>query len=193
MKVFFSASPRGVDEFKPQCLTIYQQIKHLGYECTDDDVTQLSYADFEVKMNPGRKAYVEWYKKKIASVEKADICIFETSMHSLGIGFLIQRALEYSKPVIALYYKDNIPYFLSGVEDEKLFVVKYDDKNLKSVIKKTLEQAREKRDKRFNFFLSPKLLAYIEKASNKIGVTKSKLLRDMILRHMREHEGETIA
>lgn len=188
MKVFLSGSPRGKKEYGAYYKKIHAFLTDSGYESVDEDLLDTSYDDFKQQMSFGREAYVNWYQKKIESINQSDICIFETSIHSLGIGFLIQRALEYSKPVIVLYYEDNIPYFLSGVEDEKLIVRQYTNKNYKEIIKKALEVAREKRDKRFNFFLSPKLLQYIDDASREQGVTKSKLLRDMIVRHMR---GET--
>jgi hypothetical protein len=171
MKIFFAGSPRGHKD------------SHL-----DDDLIEQDYASFENKLKEGRSAYVAWYQKKINGINLSDICVFETSIHSIGVGFLIQKALDQSKPVIVLYYKKNIPYFLSGVEDDKLLSVSYDETNYKRVLKKSLDQAREKRDKRFNFFLSPKLLQYIDDASKERGITKSKLLRDMIVNHMRDSD-----
>jgi len=121
------------------------------------------------------------------NIQKADICILEVSAHSLGLGYIAQKSLEMSKPTIILYYKDCVPFFLTGAEDDKLIVESYDEKSLQKVLKNSLIKAREKRDKRFNFFLSPKLLQYIDEGSKKRGITKSKLLRDMIVEHMREH------
>ena len=124
----------------------------------------------------------------IDGIQSADICLFEATTPSLAVGFLIQRALEYSKPTIVLYYKENMIYFLSGIEDEKLIKQSYDEKNFKKVLRASFAKAREKRDKRFNFFLSPKLLNYIEEASKARSITKSKLLRDMIVNDMRENK-----
>jgi len=186
MKIFFSGSPRGKKEYGEYHQKINALISDLGYENIDKDLLDRSYDDFKQQMSLGREAYIKWYQKKIESINKSDICIFETSVHSLGIGFLIQRALDIGKPVIVLYFANNIPYFLSGIEDEKLIVKSYDEKNYKKVIKDALEKAREKRDKRFNFFLSPKLLNYIDGEAQKSGITKSKFLRDLIVRHMRE-------
>ncbi len=187
MKIFFTATYQGAKQFGEYYKMIYEEIKRLGYEHLDDEVVNITYEGYLKKMEAGRSAQVSNYHETIDFIQKADICVLETSVHSLGLGYIVQKSLEMAKPTVVLYYKDNIPYFLQGIEDEKLIVQSYDEKNLKKVLKKVFESAREKRDKRFNFFLSPKLLNYLEQASTTRGVTKSKLLRDMIVQHMREN------
>ncbi|OGK13886.1 hypothetical protein A3A93_05905 [Candidatus Roizmanbacteria bacterium RIFCSPLOWO2_01_FULL_38_12] len=186
MKVFYTATYQGEDEFGKFYKAIYDEVKRLGYEQLDDDAIKMNYIDYVKWMKKGRSAQLNNYEKKMNFIKKADICILETSAHSLGLGFMVQKSLEMGKPTIVLYYKDNVPYFLQGAEDEKLIVKSYDEKNYKKVLKNALSLAREKRDKRFNFFLSPKLLGYLEDVSNAQGVTKSKILRDLIVEHMRK-------
>lgn len=185
MKIYLGIPFMGVPQFGEHYKKIYDEIEKLGYEHVDKEIINLTYVEWQKKMEKGRDSYVDHYQKKMKAIKEADICIFEASFHSLGIGFLIQKALENSKPTIALYYEDKVPYFLSGAEDEKLLVRSYNDKNYKKTVQEVLDFARERRDKRFNFFLSPRLLDYLEQASKKEGVTKSKLIRDLIVDHMR--------
>ena len=180
MKIFFTATYQGAKQFGEYYKMIYEEIKRLGYEHLDDEVVNITYEGYLKKMEAGRSAQVSNYHETIDFIQKADICVLETSVHSLGLGYIVQKSLEMAKPTVVLYYKDNIPYFLQGIEDEKLIVQSYDEKNLKKVLKKVFESAREKRDKRFNFFLSPKLLNYLEQASTTRGVTQSKNLPDII-------------
>ena len=187
MKVFFGATYAGEKEFGKYYRHIYEVLEHMGYSHVDDEAVSITYEQYIDFMAKGRKAQVENYRKKMKCIQEADICIIESSAHSLGTGFIVQKSLESSKPTIVLYYKDNIPYFLSGIEDEKLIIKSYNNDNYRKVLRNALEIAREKRDKRFNFFLSPKLLQYIDDAAKERGVTKSKLLRDMIVKHMREN------
>ena len=189
MKVFLISTPRGEGELREKYRQIYDEIPKMGYTHISDFINTNS-AGFQDKMARGREEHKKFYHDMVKGIQSADICIFETSIPSLGVGFLIQTALDYSKPVIVLYYKDNTAYFLSGIEDDKLIISSYDDNNLKKVLKKTLTHAREKRDKRFNFFLSPKLLSYLEDVSNEQGVTKSKILRDLIVEHMRKRSAQ---
>ena len=190
MKVFLVGTNRGEGELIKYYQLIYEEIRKLGYSHLSDFVVTPTN-DFQEKMKEGREKHIQFYNEMINDIQLADICIFEASTPSLAVGFLIQRSLEYSKPTVVLYYKDNLVYFLSGIEDEKLIKVSYDEKNYKQVIKKALDHAREKRDKRFNFFLSPKLLTYLEDVSNDQGVTKSKILRDLIVEHMRKRANPT--
>lgn len=186
MKVFFTASLRGKKEFDVYYQKIYQEIAGMGYEHLDNEILTKSMADFYEEMDGGREAQVELYKKKIKYLQEADICIFETSLHSLTTGFLITKAIDYNKPTIVLYYKENLPYFLVGAQEEKLILRSYNQNNLKKVLNETFEDARERRDKRFNFFISPKLLIYLEKSSKDMGITKSKFIRNLIVEHMRK-------
>jgi|GEM_PF-672769 len=188
MKVFFTATYTGKDEFADLYKAIYDEIAHLGYDHVNDEVITTTYNAFTEKMSVGRKAQLENFHQKMGNIQSADICIVETSIHSFGSGFIVQKSLEMAKPTIVLYYKNNIPFFLNGVDDDKLVVKSYDKDNYHKVLRDAFNVAREKRDKRFNFFLSPKLLNYIEDASKGRGITKSKLLRDMIVLHMRENK-----
>lgn len=192
MKVFFTASMRGQKEFKEYYQKIYHTIKELGYTHLDDEIIQYASTTFYDKLEKeGRKAYVELYKKNMQALHEADICIFECSTHSLSIGFVIEKSLEFNKPTIVLYYKDNLPHFLMGAQEEKLVIRSYTEQTIKKVLKETLKDARERKDKRFNFFITPKLLHYLEKTSKEQGVTKSKFIRSLIFEYMKKNPLET--
>jgi len=190
MKIFLTSTPLGEGKIRKSYKKIYDEIVKLGYEHTSDFIATDSIDAYYEKMHEGRVEHVKFYRGMIKSIQSADICVFEASTPSFGVGFLIQRAIDYSKPTIVLHYKNNTPYFLSGIDDAKLIVKSYDENNYQKILSNTLDAAREKRDKRFNFFLSPKLLQYIDHASKKRGITKSKLLRGMIVEHMRSRNDE---
>lgn len=192
MKVFLISTPRGSGEVRKNYKKIYDEISRLGYEHVSDFIASESIDVYYERMHEGRNEHVKFFNDMVKSIQTADICVFETSTPSFGVGFLIQRSIDYSKPTVVLYYGKDTPYFLSGIEDEKLIIKSYDEKNYEQVLRKALEAAREKRDKRFNFFLSPKLLQYIDDASKERGITKSKLLRDMIVKHMRDDNGTQV-
>ncbi len=189
MKIFFATSHRGKKEFIKHYRIIYEEAKQLGYKHIDYDLFSTSTEDFYQKLIAGgKKADVELYKARIQSINEADICIFDCSYPSLSIGFLIDKSLEQGKPTIVLYFKDKgkdtTPYFISGIDNERLILQGYTEKTLKKIIRDSLELAKERRDKRFNFFISPRLLEYLEKVSKEEGMTKSKFIRNLILEHM---------
>lgn len=186
MKIYCGVPFLGIHQFSDNYKKLYQYVVELGYEHVDEEFLKIDQTDWLKKMTQSKKAHAQHFETKMQSVRKADICIFEASFHSLGIGFLIQKTLDDGKPCIVLYSKDSIPIFLSGARHEKLIVKQYIDSTLKKVLKSALTTAKERRDKRFNFYLSTKLLEYIELLSKEEGSTKSKVMRDIILRNMRE-------
>lgn len=188
MKIFFYASPVS-SEYDLQIKQLFDQIVSLGYKMVDREVITHKIRE-EIKKTLSSKETEEYRKgltRFVENTNKADICVFEVSFQSLGTGYLIDKAIENNKPTIVLYRGNRKPHLLSVLDSEKLLIFHYDDKNYKKVVTKALKEAREKRDKRFNFFLSPKLLSYIANESKKQGITKSKFLRDLIVSHMRSN------
>lgn len=182
MKVFFTASYRGKKQFGKYYEIISNEIKALGYNLIPDDLLTTETKEFYRKFGNQAKQ-VQYYREELERLQVAEINVFECSFHSLSIGFTIEKSLEFNKPTILLYHEHYEPLFLTGVNEEKLFIKKYNDKTLKVEIKKSLDEAKTMRDKRFNFFISPKLLAYLEETSKQMGVTKSRFIRDLILQH----------
>ncbi len=187
MKVFFTAPQRGKKDLGEYYKKILATVKDAGYTSLDDSVINISNEDFYKNFEGMEKVeHEKFYNKILDILRKADINIFECSFPSLGIGYQITKSLEYGKPTIVLYF-ENVPshLFFAGADDEKLIIRSYTEKSLRKTIKEALEVARERRDKRFNFFISPKLLEYLEKASNSEGITKSKFIRNLIVNKMR--------
>lgn len=192
MKVFYGGSYKGSKELGLYIRKIYDCIEKAGYKHLDSEIINVTYEDFVKRMESSRDANLHYYEQRMASLSEADICVFEVSYHSLGIGFLLEKALKDNKPTIALYYKDYVPYFLSGVVDDKLILKRYNEKNVNKVVLDALEQARIHREKRFNFFISPRLLVYLDKEAKKQGVTKSLFIRNLIIEHMQKNKEEIV-
>lgn len=187
MKVYFNTSHRGIRFFNKYYKSIYQHIKDLGYQINYDKIITTSSNDFyEAVEKGGRTSHLEIYNENLKSIQEADIAIFEGSLPSLSMGFLIQKAISMNKPTIVLYLKDNTPVLLIDHIEEKLIVKSYTDENLKEIVQESLEQATEIRDKRFNFFISPDLLTYLNNASKDQGITKSTFIRNLLLEHQRK-------
>jgi len=187
MKVFFDATYQGHQYFGDFYEEIYNEISNIGHTNLINDAVRMTEDMYKKELGDDRKRQNNYYSYKIENLKKADICVFDVSYHSLGIGYMIQRALEEGKPTIALFHKDNNPIFLEGIEDERFILIPYDKKNLKDVLKKSLKKASDLRDKRFNFFITPNLLRYLNRVSRTDGVTKSVFIRNLIMEHMRRN------
>jgi hypothetical protein len=106
----------------------------------------------------------------------------------MSAGYLIAQALEMNKPVIALYKADVKPIFIGGIVDQKLFLVEYNNENVEEVIKTTLKKVAALVDVRFNFFVSPKILTYLDWVTQKRMIPKSVFLRNLIEREMKKEK-----
>lgn len=186
MKVYFTASVRGKKFYEDHYEKIYESIHNLGYQHVDKLLFSTSVQTFYKSLETGgQKTYVDFYNKTLLNIKTADINIFECSFPSLGVGFQVEKSLEFGKPTVVLYLKDHIPHFIAGTNSDKLILKMYNDKNVNQVVKESLEEAKRRTDKRFNFFISPYLLNYLQNTSKKLGVTKSTFIRTLILEHIK--------
>jgi hypothetical protein len=110
----------------------------------------------------------------------------EVSGHSMSMGYLISNALEMNKPVIALHNKEHTPVFIKGINDSRLIISEYDKENVEQVIKEALNKANSLIDVRFNFFINPKILNYLDWIAQKRMLPRSVFLRNLIEREMKK-------
>jgi len=152
MKIYFTSTPRGKKEFSQNFASIHQVIEKLSHQHVHDFINQTD--DYYYSSN--HQLLTSHYKNSLANLKKADVAVFEASTHSLGVGFLINKALEFNKPTIVLYVSGRRPVLLEGAENDRLQMIEYHLKNLEPVLKEALEIAQENLDIRFNFFISPR-------------------------------------
>ncbi len=181
IKVYFSSSMRSKKYFSLEIETIYQTIGKLGFS---------HVTDYLVKINPkgfydrSPKEAANFYKKMISDIKTADICIFEASLESAGIGYSVNMALDLNKPVIILHLGDHKPYLLKMIAHPKAQVIEYSLNDLKEILIDALDQAKEQLDIRFTFFLTPKLMLYLDFIKRERKVARAIFIRRLIEKAM---------
>lgn len=185
MKIYFDASGRGFDQFGKYYRQIDDFIKDLGHENLNDLFNESVVQQF---YEGPHKKRVNRYQDLLNNLKKSDLVILEVSIHSLSMGFWMQKALELNKPVIALYLKGREPKFIEGVQNDKLQVIEYEDINLKEVLKYSIDFASDQQDTRFNFFISPKHQNYLDWIARNRKIPRSVFLRRLIEDHMKQNE-----
>lgn len=189
MKIYFKASQRGKDEYNKHYDRIYELIEKNGYKTVGKSFLHSTGETFYKELEKGGdEAYIKFYNENVQKIKQADITVFECSVPSLSIGFMIKKSLEFNKPTIVLYLDHHIPHFLIGSEEEKLIIKSYSDKNLDEILDESLKEAKQRIDTRFNFFINPDLLNYLNEAAKKASVTKSTFIRNLIIQHRRENK-----
>jgi len=128
------------------------------------------------------------YEESMKCINKADLMVMEVSGHSMSMGYLISKALEMNKPVIALYTVDHKPVFIKGIVNPKLILVEYTKDSLEKVMDEAFKKAKGLIDMRFNFFVSPKILTYLDWVAQRRMVPKSVFLRNLIEREMKKEK-----
>ncbi len=177
MKVYFTASLRGKKNKNLDYSRVFKIIEDLGHQHVDDLVISGNTSKFYEGTHEDQ---ANLYKKALDNIKNCDLVVLEVSVPSLSMGFLLLKALEASKPVIALYKSGYSPYFALGIDDERLQVVDYTDGNLEEELKSSIEIAQEKADVRFNFFISPRIGNYLDWISKVKKIPRSVYLRALI-------------
>lgn len=187
MKIYFIASSRLVGANPKLYSKIYnflnadqKMVSDMVMKWVKRGVKDLSGAPLKVKKGN--------YLESIDSVKKADIVVMEVSGHSMSMGYLISKALEMNKPVIALHKKEYIPNFIKGIGDQKLVISEYCETDVEEVVEKALKKAASLIDVRFNFFVNSKILNYLDWVSQKKMLPRSVFLRNLIEREMKKEK-----
>jgi hypothetical protein len=185
MQAYFIASSRLVDKNRDiygqmykTIATEYKMVSDKVWRWVKKGVTDLKKAGLETKK--------ENYKETLQDIGKADIIIMEISGHSMSMGYILSKTLEMNKPVIALYTADAQPIFVAGINNPKLILKEYRPDNMEKIIWDSLKEAKGLIDMRFNFFVSPKILNYLDWVGQKRMIPKSVFLRNLIEREMKK-------
>lgn len=126
------------------------------------------------------------YSKLISEMKKSDLVVAEVSAQSLSVGHELTEAMNLGKPLIVLYTADNRPGLLFGSMYDKMQIVEYNLANLEEVLLSAVEEALKRADVRFNFFVSPKILTYLDFVAQKRMIPRSVFLRDLIEKEMKK-------
>lgn len=185
MKIYFIASSRLV-AVEPKLYEKMYQYLETGNKMLSDKVLKWARMGVKDMQSAPLKAKVDNYVQSVKCVKKSDVVFMEVSGHSMSMGYLISKALDVSKPVVALHKANQMPSFIKGIMDPKLIIMEYNEENMKEVVEKAMKKASGMIDVRFNFFVNPKILAYLDWISQKKMIPRSVFLRNLIEREMRK-------
>lgn len=188
MKAYFSGSRFYRKDYNEIYKLITSTLKDQGIEVFDN--TADKWKKGEANLSQVQK--FDFHKEIVKHLDKSDFSVFEASFPStIHIGHEITLAIEKGKPVIVLFSDEEgkEPMLFRGVSTEKVIWVPYNKKNLVEVLVKAIEEARQSSDVRFNFFVSPKILAYLDYVSQKRMIPRSVFLRNLIEKEMKKDKG----
>jgi len=185
MNIYFIASPRAVVNDR----ALFEKIHdHLAKDSKmlSDLVLKVDDKNVDSFYKASHDDRVSHFKKTMQAIKDSEIVVVDVSLHSMSMGYIVNKALELGKPVVVIHPNDNPPYFFSGIESDRLIIVGYDSSNVLSVIDKAIETAKNLMDVRFNFFVAQKHLNYLDYVAKKKMIPRSVFLRDLIEREMKK-------
>lgn len=184
MKVYLIASPRGVEKFGDLYKEAYQIIKDLGNTNVDNFIVNIDPEKFFEESYDYR---VRHFKRVMKSIKDCDVAVVEVSVHSMTVGYIVDKAVGQGKQVIVLHGTNFEPYFFSGIQNDKLQICEYDEKNLKKVLTDALVIAKNQLDCRFTMLLSPKIMTYLDDIVKKQNIPRSVFIRGLIEKEMKKN------
>lgn len=186
MKIYFVASPRLVIKDSGLYKRIHYYLAKNNVMLSDKLLKWTNKKALDKMYEENSKEGVNAYKQAIDQVKKADVVMMEVSGHSVTMGYLISKSLDLSKPVVVFYKKGTKILFLKGISNPKLKLREYDKKNIEELLDQALEEAKKEIDVRFNFFVSPKILTYLDWVARKKMIPRSVFLRNLIEKEIKK-------
>lgn len=186
MKIYFSASLLYQKERQKIYEEIIKVIENTGNTIMGFDVIKTSAQEVIDKTDDTR---IESYKKFLKWISTCDQMVVEASFPStLHIGHEISIALEKGKPVIALYQKGNKPFFLTGIQSDKLTFIEYESiESMSKRLSDALKHNSDVVDTRFNFYISPEIGRYLDWVAQHKKLPRAVFLRSLVEKSMK-HE-----
>ncbi|MFA5025733.1 MAG: nucleoside 2-deoxyribosyltransferase [Candidatus Shapirobacteria bacterium] len=184
MKAYFSASVHGRSTYGEQYKRIVDTLKKLGYDVFAEHVMETDAEGIDRQSNQEIR---DVYKNLITRIKKSDLVVAEVSTPSVSVGHEITEAINLNKPVILLHSDGgNRAMLLEGMLDAKVQNISYGKDNLIGLLEVAIEEAKKSIDVRFNFFVSPKILNYLDWIAQKRMIPRSVFLRNLIEREMKK-------
>lgn len=178
MKIFFTNSFNGKKKYQK-----YYDIVRTSIEKNNIDLISPEKNNYQLLIDKKTKLKLKdvkaiHYEAIKRGILWADIIIIEMSNEDFQLGYEITLAIQNKKPVLCLsIYED----FSEKIKSKYFYGARYNQFNINEIIKKFIERnQKEFLTQRFNCFLAPAQIQYLELISKKIGMNKSEYLRKLI-------------
>lgn len=158
---------------------IMRMITSLGHSLlTSFDVLTVNPTTSQNQNPIEREAF---HKRWFAVIAKTDIAVLEVSHPStVNIGIELAQLIDRGKPVVCLYKQTKDPSFVGEQFSRRLIKLQYDEDDLEDMVVYGLEEAALWLNRRFTFYISGEIEAYLDRVTKKTGHSKSEFIRGLI-------------
>ena len=178
MKLFFSTTPRVKAVYPDSIERIYKKLHKLPYELTETYIEHAKSNELDRWSIEKKMQYNIDFTRAIAN---SDVCVFETSIPSLGVGHMLHHCISINKPVVAFFQGGKVPFMLDVESHRCVFPVEYDNTNLEEELVFGIKMALEEQKQiRLNVLISAEMNLHIGKIAKIKRMSKSGFVRWLV-------------
>lgn len=188
MKIFLTASTYGKQELEKSCHKIVELTKKNGHTIEADHISLLSNEKIN-SWTPDEE--LTFFSGLIEKAKNCDAVFAETSYPSTSVGYLLALVAEAGKPVVCFYSGLQKPHLFNSLEEmnDKFTVAEYKNiDDLEKLVPDMLDFIQEGQDTRFNFFVTPTHINYLNWVAKTRRIPRSVFLRKLIEREMKDSD-----
>ncbi len=178
MKVFYTASFYGKKKYQKYYDLVLAAIEKNKVELIATEkgnYKQILSETDKAKLPTDRLIHYEAIRKGILW---ADAVVIEISNEDFQLGHEATLAIQAKKPVLCLSIHEN---FSEKINNRYFFAAKYNEDTVDEIIETFIKRAQKNiLSQRFNLFLSPSQIQYLEKNATERKMNKSEYLRALI-------------
>lgn len=178
MKIFYTASYFGKDKYQKYYDMILKQLKDLGVEIISPEKGNykelLTKKELSTVKDPKQLHYLAIKK----GIMWADAVVMEISNEDFQLGHEATIAVDHKKHTLCMSLHED---YSQKIKNRYFHAAKYNSFNYEELLETFVEKVKkELLNERFNMFLSPRQVAYLDKASKEYGINKSEYVRMLI-------------
>jgi len=178
MKIFFTASFFGKTKYQKYYDLVLKELQKYDIDLIGTEVgnyLNVLTPKEKLKLKNKNKLHYEAIRR---GIQTSDAVVIEMSQQDFQLGHEATLTIMAKKHVLCLSLFEN---FAEKIKNDYFHGAKYNDVILPSIIHDFLKEIQKKKySERFNCFLSPEQLNYLEQKSRKEKINKSEYLRKLI-------------
>ncbi|MBE0574187.1 hypothetical protein IH575_04770 [Candidatus Dojkabacteria bacterium] len=123
------------------------------------------------------------------ALKDTDIVIAEVSKSDSKVGYEIAKAFSEKKFVIALEHEEsgtNVDPIIHGNKSKSLLHLRYNNKNVTSIIEKAIKEAAKRLDSKFILIISPEIDRYLDWAASTKRMHKAQIVGNALEQTMKK-------
>lgn len=177
LNIYFTASLSAKEKYLKNYKAIIDYLESKGHKVIFDHI--LNATEKSIQMST-REERLDFHNQLQHWIQDCDCMIVEASFPSMSVGYEVGMALRNGKHVLIMYGEGDAPSLFGHHKDDRIIAEKYTFPNIQHTIDDFLRYVKKHDDMRFTFFLSSRLMNYLEDVAREKKVPKSVYLRDLI-------------